>query len=319
LKIGAEIGKTNFSSFEIPHIYRKIISMQLLDGRKLAETIKEEIKLEVHEWTSIGNRPPHLAAILVGDDPASAVYVRNKIKVCEAVGFHSSLIRLEKDVEEEEILEQVHSLNNNSDIDGFIVQLPLPGHINEERINLAIDPKKDVDGFHPVNVGRMSLGLPSYLPATPQGILYFIDRYKIETKGKKCVVVGRSNIVGRPISILLSQKASYGDATVTVCHRHTKDINTILKEADIIVSAVGVPHLIKAEDVKEGAVVIDVGMNRINDETRKSGTRLVGDVDFDAVAPKTSFITPVPGGVGRMTVISLIINTLKAAKKEIYG
>lgn len=293
--------------------------MELLDGKMLSEQIKLEIKEEVDQLISEGKKRPHLAAILVGDDPASAVYVRNKIKVCEAVGFRSSLIRLSEDCKEEEVLKEVVSLNQNEDVDGFIVQLPLPAHINEERVNLAIDPKKDVDGFHPVNVGRMSLGLNAYLPATPQGILYFLDRYGIETKGKNCVVVGRSNIVGRPMSILLSQKASYGNATVTVCHRHTYNMDEILKNADIIIAAVGVAHFIKAHQVKDGAVVIDVGMNRIKDSSRKSGSRLVGDVDFDQVAPKTSFITPVPGGVGRMTVISLIINTLKAAKKEIYG
>jgi methylenetetrahydrofolate dehydrogenase (NADP+)/methenyltetrahydrofolate cyclohydrolase len=265
-----------------------------------------------------GGKIPHLAAVLVGENPASQVYVSSKIKSCEEVGFKSSLIRRDANTTEAELLEIVQQLNNDPDVDGFIVQLPLPNHINEERITLAIDHRKDVDGFHPINFGRMAQGLPAFLPATPFGILEMLRRYNIPTAGKHCVVVGRSNIVGTPISILLSRKGYPGDCTVTLTHSRTADLAAEVRRADMVVAAIGKPNFVKGDWVKEGAVVIDVGINRIDDPTRKSGSRLVGDVDFDAVAPKSSFITPVPGGVGLMTVAALMINTLKACKKEIY-
>lgn len=290
--------------------------MQLIDGKYLSDTIKNEIKLEVDELILRGQKRPHLAAVLVGNNPASEAYVGNKIRSCEQVGFNSTLIRRDLNVTQEELLEIVADLNNDPDIDGFIVQLPLPKHIDETAITIAIDPKKDVDGFHPVNFGRMAQGLPSYLPATPYGILEMLKRYNIETAGKDCVVVGRSNIVGTPMSILLSRKG--WDCTVTIAHSRTKNLIEVCRRADILVAAIGVAHFIKAEMVKDGAVVIDVGMNRIDDATKKSGSRLVGDVDFEEVAPKCSFITPVPGGVGQMTVTSLMLNTLKAAKGEVF-
>ena len=290
--------------------------MQLIDGKILSDTIKNEIKLEVDQLILRGGKRPHLAAVLIGNNPASEAYVGNKIKSCEQVGFSSTLIRRETDITQEEVLEIVKQLNEDADIDGFIVQLPLPKHIDETAITLAIEPHKDVDGFHPINFGRMAQGLPCYLPATPAGILEMLKRYNIETVGKDCVVVGRSNIVGTPMAILLSRKG--WDCTVTMAHSRTKNLMEVCQRADIIVAAIGVAHFIKAEMVKEGAVVIDVGMNRIDDASKKSGSRLVGDVDFDEVAPKCSFITPVPGGVGQMTVTSLMMNTLKAAKGEVY-
>ncbi len=290
--------------------------MQLIDGKILSDTIKNEIKLEVDQLILRGGKRPHLAAVLIGNNPASEAYVGNKIKSCEQVGFSSTLIRRETDITQEEVLEIVKQLNEDADIDGFIVQLPLPKHIDETAITLAIEPHKDVDGFHPINFGRMAQGLPCYLPATPAGILEMLKRYNIETAGKDCVVVGRSNIVGTPMAILLSRKG--WDCTVTMAHSRTKNLMEVCQRADIIVAAIGVAHFIKAEMVKEGAVVIDVGMNRIDDASKKSGSRLVGDVDFDEVAPKCSFITPVPGGVGQMTVTSLMMNTLKAAKGEVY-
>ncbi len=293
--------------------------MTIIDGKKLAETLKSEIAAQVAEIVAAGGKIPHLAAVLVGDDPASQVYVRNKVKSCEDVGFKSTLIRRPADSTEEEILEVVNHLNEDDDIDGFIVQLPLPKHINEERVTLAIDPKKDVDGFHPVNIGRMTLGLPTYLPATPFGIMTMLERYGIDTAGKDAVVIGRSNIVGTPMSLLLSRKGNPGDCTVTMVHSRTKDLAAHVKRADIIVAAIGRPHFVTADMVKDGAIIIDVGINRINDPSHPKGSRLVGDVDYDSVAPKSSFITPVPGGVGPMTVMSLIINTLKASRKEVYG
>jgi methylenetetrahydrofolate dehydrogenase (NADP+) / methenyltetrahydrofolate cyclohydrolase len=292
------------------------MTMQLIDGKILSDTIKNEIKLEVDALILRGGKRPHLAAVLIGNNPASEAYVGNKIKSCEQVGFTSTLIRRETDITQEEVLEIVKKLNEDADIDGFIVQLPLPKHIDETAVTLAIEPHKDVDGFHPINFGRMAQGLPCYLPATPAGILEMLKRYNIETAGKDCVVVGRSNIVGTPMAILLSRKG--WDCTVTMAHSRTKNLMEVCQRADIIVAAIGVAHFIKAEMVKEGAVVIDVGMNRINDASKKSGSRLVGDVDFDEVAPKCSFITPVPGGVGQMTVTSLMMNTLKAAKGEVY-
>lgn len=292
--------------------------MQIIDGKALAKTIKEEIAEQVTAIKAAGGKTPHLAAILVGEDPASAVYVRNKVKSCEQVGFKSTLVRKPADISETELLAVVEELNSDPDVDGFIVQLPLPSHIDEDKINLAIAPSKDVDGFHPMNLGRMTLGLPTYLPATPFGMIQMLDRYNIETSGKHCVVVGRSNIVGTPMSILLSRKNKVGNCTVTLTHSRTKDLAAEVRRADIIVAAIGIPNFITADMVKEGAVILDVGINRIADASRKSGSKLVGDVDYENVAPKCSFITPVPGGVGPMTVTSLLMNTLQASRKEVY-
>ncbi|MEZ4966153.1 MAG: tetrahydrofolate dehydrogenase/cyclohydrolase catalytic domain-containing protein [Saprospiraceae bacterium] len=292
--------------------------MQLLDGKLLSENIKSELAAEVDLLRERKGKIPHLAAVLVGENPASQVYVNSKIRSCEQIGFKSTLIRRPEDTSEPEVLDIIRSLNEDPDVDGFIVQLPLPKHINEEKVTLAIDHRKDVDGFHPVNFGRMAQGLPAFLPATPYGIVEMMRRYNIETSGKHCVVVGRSNIVGTPISILLSRKGYPGDCTVTLTHSRTKDLPAEVRRADIVVAAIGIPQFVKADWVKEGAVVIDVGINRIPDASKKSGARLVGDVDFDAVAPKCSYITPVPGGVGLMTVTALLMNTLKACKKEIY-
>ncbi len=285
-----------------------------IDGKALSNTIKEEIATEVKRISTDQKRPPHLAAVLVGDDPASAVYVRNKVRSCEKIGFESTLIKKRENTSEEELLEIVRELNEDEDIDGFIVQLPLPKHINEHRVTLAIDPKKDVDGFHPTNFGKMAQGLPTFLPATPFGIMTMLDRYNIEIQGKNCVVLGRSNIVGTPISILLSRKAKPGNATVTLCHSRTKNLEEYTRKADVIVIALGIPNFLKADMVKEEVVIIDVGINRIEASERKSGYKLVGDADFDDVSPKCSFITPVPGGVGPMTVTSLLSNTLQAYK-----
>lgn len=293
--------------------------MTLLDGKKTSETIQQEIAADVAEIKANGGKVPHLAAILVGNDGGSVTYVTNKVLACERVGFGSTLIRYEDDVTEEELLAKIEELNNDDEIDGFIVQLPLPKHINTDKVLEAVDPKKDVDGFHPTNVGRMVAGLSAYLPATPAGILQLLARYEIETKGKHCVVVGRSNIVGSPMSILMSKPNYPGNCTVTLCHRNTVNLAYHTLQADIIIAAVGIPGLITAEMVKEGAVVIDVGTTRVADETRKAGYRLRGDVDFDNVAPKCSFITPVPGGVGPLTIAMLLKNTLRAAKREVYA
>ncbi len=293
--------------------------MQLLDGKLLSENIKAEIAAEVETIRQKGGKIPHLAAVLVGENPASQVYVNSKIKSCEQVGFKSTLVQRNADLSEAELLDIVHGLNNDPDVDGFIVQLPLPKHINEEKITLAIDHRKDVDGFHPVNFGRMAQGMPAFLPATPFGIMEMLRRYNIETAGKHCVVLGRSNIVGTPMSLLLSRKGYPGDCTVTLTHSRTRDLPAEVRRADIIVAAIGIPQFVKGDWVKEGAVVVDVGINRIPDATKKSGSRLVGDVDFDEVAPKCSHITPVPGGVGLMTVTALLMNTLKACRKEIYS
>lgn len=290
--------------------------MILLDGKQLSQIIQEEIGNEVRQLLTNGKRAPHLCALLVGEDPASRVYVRNKIKSCEKVGFQSTLIQKETTITEEELLQIIKKLNEDPEVDGFIVQLPLPDHINELKVTLSISPQKDVDGFHPMNVGRMSLGLPTYLPATPNGIMTMLERFGVPTEGKNCVVLGRSNIVGTPMSILLSRKGNPGNATVELCHSRTSDIVDHLSRADIIVAAIGKPEFVRAEMVKEGAVVIDVGINRVADASKKSGYRLTGDVAFEEVAPKCSFITPVPGGVGPMTVTSLLLNTLKAYKKE---
>lgn len=291
--------------------------MQLIDGKAIAAKIKEEIAAEVKGIVVDGRKQPHLAAILVGHDGGSETYVKNKVLACEACGFKSTLIRYEDNVTEDELLAKVDELNNDEDVDGFIVQLPLPPHIDEQKVIMAIDYRKDVDGFHPVNVGRMSIGLPCFISATPLGIMTLLQRYGIETSGKKCVVLGRSNIVGKPMAQLMMQK-QYGDATVTVCHSHSRNLKRECQEADIIVAAIGKPNFVTADMVKEGAVVIDVGTTRVPDSTRKSGFRLNGDVKFDEVSPKCSFITPVPGGVGPMTICSLMKNTLAAGKKQYY-
>ncbi len=290
--------------------------MILIDGKQTATDIKKEIAVEVEKIKADGGKTPHLAAVLVGHDGGSETYVAFKIKDCAEVGFKSSLIRYEDDVTEAELLAKVEELNNDADVDGFIVQLPLPDHISEQKIIEAIAPEKDVDGFHPVNVGRMVIGLPSFVSATPAGIVELLKRYNIETSGKNCVVVGRSNIVGRPMSVLMSQKTM--NATVTVAHSRTKDLNKLCASADILIAALGFPEFIKADMVKEGAVVIDVGTTRIKSDKTKSGWKLKGDVLFDEVAPKCAAITPVPGGVGPMTRVSLLKNTLLAARNEIY-
>lgn len=292
--------------------------MELIDGKKIADTIKQEIAAEVAQMVAEGKKKPHLAAILVGHDGGSETYVAHKVKACEQCGFNSTVIRYEDTVTEAELLEAIAKLNANDDVDGFIVQLPLPKHINEQKIIEAIDFKKDVDGFHPINVGRMSIGLPCFVSATPQGILELLARYNINTKGANCVVLGRSNIVGKPVASLMMQKAVPGDATVTVCHSRTKDIKSYCLNADIIIAALGSPGFLKEDMVKEGAVVIDVGTTRVPSTETKSGFRLKGDVDFEKVAPKCSYITPVPGGVGPMTIVSLMKNTLLAAQHKIY-
>ena len=292
--------------------------MAILDGKQLAQTIKAELRIEVDQIKTQGGKIPHLVAVLIGDNPASQAYVRNKVRSCEEVGFQSTLIHRPADTTEKELLEIVEQLNGDNSVDGFIVQLPLPKHIDEHKVTLAIEPRKDVDGFHPVNFGRMAQGLPCYLPATPMGILEILKRYEIPTSGKEVVVVGRSNIVGTPISILLSRKGYPGDATVTVCHSRTADLAAHTRKADILIAAIGAPEFVKGDMVKEGAVIIDVGINRVEDPTSKSGYKLVGDVDYATVAPKAAWITPVPGGVGQLTVVALLINTLKSARNEVY-
>ena len=291
--------------------------MQLIDGKATATAIKAEIAEEVKAIMAAGGKQPHLAAVLVGHDGGSETYVKNKVLACEACGFKSTLIRYEADITEEKLLACVDRLNKDEDVDGFIVQLPLPKHINEQKVIEAIDYRKDVDGFHPINVGRMAIGLPCFISATPLGIITLLKRYGIETSGKKCVVLGRSNIVGKPMAQLMMQK-EYGDATVTVCHSHSADLKKECREADIIIAAIGRPGFVTADMVKDGAVIVDVGTTRVPDATRKSGFRLSGDVDFANVAEKCSYITPVPGGVGPMTICSLMKNTLAAGKKEYY-
>lgn len=291
--------------------------MQLIDGKATAAAIKAEIAEEVKTMVARGGKQPHLAAVLVGHDGGSETYVKNKVKACEQCGFKSTLIRFEDDVTEEELLQCVDRLNKDEDVDGFIVQLPLPEHIDEQKIIMAIDYKKDVDGFHPINVGRMSIGLPCFISATPLGILTLLRYYGIEMSGKKCVILGRSNIVGKPMAQLMMQK-QYGDATVTICHTSSKALKDECRQADILIAAIGEPDFVRADMVKEGVVVIDVGTTRVPDVSRKSGFRLNGDVKFDEVSPKCSYITPVPGGVGPMTICSLMKNTLAAAKKEYY-
>lgn len=287
--------------------------MQLIDGKKVAADIKQHIAEEVKDIIAHGGKRPHLAAILVGHDGGSETYVANKVKACEECGFVSTLIRYEDDVTEAELLAKINELNTNPDVDGFIVQLPLPSHIAEQKVIEAISPEKDVDGFHPVNVGKMSLGLPCFVSATPNGIIELLRYYHIETSGKNCVVLGRSNIVGKPMAQLMIQK-NIGDATVTVCHSHSKSLKEECRKADIIIAAIGQPEFVTADMVKDGAVIIDVGTTRVPDATKKKGFRLCGDVKFDEVAEKCSYITPVPGGVGPMTICSLMMNTLKAGK-----
>ena len=292
--------------------------MQLIDGKIISEQIKAEIAKEVEEIKRNGGKIPHLAAILVGDDGASETYVAHKVKDCEQVGFKSTLVRFQSSITEETLVNEIKRINTDKDIDGLIVQLPLPKHISENKIIEIIDPTKDVDGFHPINIGRMVIGLPSYVSATPAGIIELLRRYKIQNSGKNCVVIGRSNIVGKPISNLLIQKSDVGDATVTICHSRTKNLTEICSKADIIIAALGSAGFVTADMVKEGAVVIDVGITRVESKTSKSGFKLIGDVKFDEVAPKCSFITPVPGGVGPMTRVALLQNTLLSAKKVIY-
>ena len=292
--------------------------MELIDGKKISDTIKHEIAQEVESMVANGAKRPHLAAILVGHDGGSETYVAHKVRACEQCGFKSTLIRFEDTVTEAELLERISELNADDDVDGFIVQLPLPRHISEQKVIEAIDYRKDVDGFHPINVGRMSIGLPCFKSATPAGIIELLRRYNIPTKGVNCVVLGRSNIVGKPVATLMMQKAYPGDATVTVCHSGTKNITEICRQADIIIAAIGKPGFVTADMVKDGAVVIDVGTTRVPSTLTKSGFKLRGDVDFEAVSQKCSYITPVPGGVGPMTIVSLMQNTLLAAKKELY-
>ena len=291
--------------------------MQLIDGKATAAKIKEEIAQEVEQIVAAGGKRPHLAAVLVGHDGGSETYVKNKVLACEACGFKSTLIRYEDDITEQELLDCVAKLNADDDVDGFIVQLPLPKHIDEQKIIEAIDYRKDVDGFHPINVGRMAIGLPCFISATPLGIITLLKRYGIETSGKKCVILDRSNIVGKPMAQLMMQK-QYGDSTVTVCHSRSANLKDECRQADIIIAAIGRPDFVTADMVKEGAVIVDVGTTRVADATRKSGFRLNGDVKFDEVAPRCSYITPVPGGVGPMTICSLMKNTLAAGKKEYY-
>lgn len=292
--------------------------MTLIDGKSVAKAVKQEIAAQVDAMVAAGKRRPHLAGVLVGHDGGSESYMANKVKSCAECGFKSSLLRFEDTVSEEELLATVQKLNEDPDVDGFIVQLPLPKHIDEQKVIEAIDYRKDVDGFHPINVGRMMIGLPCFRSATPQGILMLLDHYNIETRGKHCVVLGRSNIVGKPVASMLVQKANPGNCTVTVCHSATKNMAEITRQADILIAAIGSPEFVKADMVKEGAVVIDVGTTRIPSTETKSGWRLCGDVAFDQVAPKCSYITPVPGGVGPMTIVSLMQNTLLAAQGEIY-
>lgn len=291
---------------------------QIIDGKATAALAREEIAKEVLDIKEKGGKIPHLAAILVGHDGASETYVAGKEKACKQAGFHSTILRFEETLTEKDLLAEVEKLNRDDDVDGFIVQLPLPPHIDEQKVIEHIDPRKDVDGFHPVNLGRMVIGLPAFISATPAGILELLKRYRIETSGKNCVVVGRSNIVGKPISILLAQKAGYGNATVTLCHSRTQNLKKVTAGADILIAALGSPEFVTEDMVKQGAVVIDVGITRVRSDKTKSGWKLLGDVKFDEVAPKCSYITPVPGGVGPMTIVSLLRNTLLAAKKEIF-
>ena len=290
----------------------------LINGKEVSEKVLEQIKQEVAELKHAGKKTPHLVAVLVGDDAASMAYVNSKIKACEKVGVTSTLVKFEKDISEQTLLQKIEELNNDADIDGYIVQLPLPKHISEQKIIEAIKPSKDVDGFHPINVGKLVLNLPTYISATPYGIIQLLEYYNIQTQGKHCVVIGRSNIVGSPMSILMAKNTQFANCTVTLCHSKTENLKQYTLNADIIIAAIGKPNYVTADMVKQGATVIDVGINRIASTETKSGFKLVGDVAFDEVAPKCAYITPVPGGVGLMTIASLLKNTLLAAKKEIY-
>lgn len=290
--------------------------MEIIDGKKISAQVKQEIADEVNRMASEGKKIPHLAAVLVGNDPASETYVASKVKACQAVGIKSSELRYSSDITEEQLLEVIDKLNADEDVDGFIVQLPLPKHISEENVLNRISPDKDVDGFHPCNVGRMVLGLPTFLPATPAGIVELLSRYNIETEGKHCVVVGRSNIVGTPMAVLMSRKAKNANCTVTMCHSRTKNLKEITLQADILIVAIGVPHFIQEDMVKEGAVVVDVGIHRVPSDKTKTGWQLIGDVDYEHVAPKCAYITPVPGGVGPMTIVTLLKNTLLACSRK---
>lgn len=292
--------------------------MEIIDGKKVSEDIYSALKSEVDSIKAAGGKVPHLAAVLVGNNPASQTYVAAKVKACEQVGYGSTLIKLDADTTEDVLLKTIHELNNNADIDGFIVQLPLPAHIDENKITQAIAPNKDVDGFHPANLGRMVLNLPAYLPATPFGIVKLLEAYQIPTLGKHCVVIGRSHIVGSPMSILLARNSNPGNCTVTLCHSRSADLSHHTRQADIIILAIGKPYFLKKEMIKEGAVVIDVGISRVESTTTKSGFKLAGDADYEDIAEKCSYITPVPGGVGPMTIASLMYNTLLACRKEIY-
>jgi methylenetetrahydrofolate dehydrogenase (NADP+) / methenyltetrahydrofolate cyclohydrolase len=293
--------------------------MKLLDGKLVSQAVKDDLKTKTSQLREKGGKIPHLAAILVGNNGASETYVASKVKSCEEIGFRSTLIRLEQQISEDELLQQIKQLNNDADIDGILVQLPLPKHISEQKVIDTIAAEKDVDGFHPVSVGRMVQGLPSFLPATPYGILLLLEHYNIETKGKHAVVIGRSNIVGRPISILLNRNAYPGNCTVTVCHSHTPNLKDICLQGDIIIAALGKPEFLTADMVKEGAVVVDVGITRVKDDTKKSGFAIKGDVAFNEVAPKCSYITPVPGGVGPMTIAALLMNTFNSASRSVNG
>lgn len=292
--------------------------MKIIDGRKVSEEIYQSLKVEVDKIRANGGKVPHLAAVLVGNNPASQTYVNAKVKACEQVGFGSTLLKLDENISEELLLQNIEQLNQNKDIDGFIVQLPLPKHIDENKVTQAILPQKDVDGFHPTNLGRMVLNLPAYLPATPFGIVKLLEAYQIETAGKHCVVIGRSHIVGSPMSILLARNSNPGNCTVTLCHSKTNNLEHYTQQADIVIVALGKPYFLKKEMIKEGAVVIDVGISRVETTTTKSGFKLAGDADFDDIAEKCSYITPVPGGVGPMTIASLMYNTLLASRREIY-
>ena len=293
--------------------------MQLIDGKTVSSQIKEEIAQEIEQIKKQGGKTPHLVAVLVGNDPASETYVSHKEKACNKVGMESEVLRLDVDISEDDLLAKVDELNKNDQVDGFIVQLPLPDHIDEQKVIEAIDPKKDVDGFHPINMGRMVIGLPAYLSATPAGILELLKRYDIETEGKNCVVLGRSNIVGKPVANLMLQKAKPGNTTVTVCHSRTKNLKAYTQQADILIVAMGRMEFVTADMVKDGAVVVDVGIHRVESDKTKSGWKLKGDVKFDEVKEKASYITPVPGGVGPMTIVSLLRNTIAASQKKIYG
>ena len=291
-------------------------AMQILDGKKASQALRDRLKIDVAQLSIEGKKVPHLAAILVGNNGASETYVNAKVKACEEVGFGSTLIRMEEESSENSLLEQIESLNTDPDIDGILVQLPLPGHIAEQKVINAIEPEKDVDGFHPVSIGKMVQGLPTFIPATPHGIMLLLEHYKVETSGKHAVVIGRSNIVGRPISILLSGSTNPGNCTVTICHSRTQDLESFCREADIIIAALGRPEFVTADMVKEGAVVVDVGITRVKDDTKKSGFKLKGDVHYESVAPKCSWITPVPGGVGPMTIAALLMNTYRSCLQK---